>query len=317
MAGPDPKSLGQALTGSGPELRQWDPPWYQRIPYAVTDAIYGPNANARQAAPVINALGVNNPFNVPAQAQESGEMIGRGVKFGDPATAGLGGLGAILSMLGLGRGKAATNQLGRSMSHEVQAGRSMVPYKEPPVPALTQRQAAQEIPVIEPEIVSGRARFDPNQISEMRSPHWPTSWFEDYSTGSAVPIPRSQWDQSTVERAKLFVRDMHARDREREIINPLMYPNGKRAMSRLEAEREAMKNPQHRQVLEDSYATRQNFYEHTHPNWRNDPYSGFNYPRPPGDDSAFQQMLSNVTDRMQRLANQPPDHEAIGRELMK
>lgn len=81
-----------ALYGE-PTMSAYNEPWYRRIPNALTDYIYGPNANAHQAAGVRQWAGPENPLNVPARAYQAGETIGQGYIGGDPAMMAMGGLG--------------------------------------------------------------------------------------------------------------------------------------------------------------------------------------------------------------------------------
>lgn len=168
---------------------------------------------------------------------------------------------------------------------------------------------------LEAESVLPGERFGAAGPREMQSPHWPKSWFEDYSTGKGVPIPREKWDAKTVERAKLFVRDMEAKDRVDAIIDPLMYENGQRVRGRVEAEQIALRDPAKAAVLNDAYGDKTAFYEHTHPNWNNDPYDAFNYPRPPGDDSAAQAFIERIGQTMKQAAAVADQARAAGVEL--
>lgn len=87
-----------ALYGE-PTMSAYNEPWYRRIPNALTDYIYGPNANAQQAAGVRQWAGHENPLNVPARAYQAGETIGQGYIGGDPAMMAMGGLGLGLEAM--------------------------------------------------------------------------------------------------------------------------------------------------------------------------------------------------------------------------
>lgn len=55
-----------------------------------------------------------------------------------------------------------------------------------------------------------------------------------------------------------------------------------------------MQNPETKNLLDDAYGHKTNFYEHANPNWREDPFSAINYPSPPGDASRSQEFLQSI-----------------------
>lgn len=157
-----------------------------------------------------------------------------------------------------------------------------------------------------PRMVSGEVldAVAPTAAAEMQSPHWPKSWFEGTAAGP-----------DTIERAKLFVRDMDARDRVNAIIEPIMYPNGERAMSRAEAEKIAMRNPEHAAVLQDAYQHKTNLYEHANPKFESDPYGPVNYPSPPGDTSRADAFVGRLDAGLQRASGLAEQARAAGMPL--
>lgn len=158
------------------------------------------------------------------------------------------------------------------------------------------RAVSNQIMDLEP--VDAAMRFDPTTPREMRSKHWPKSWFQEFhGDGNPTDVNPKNWDPRTVERAKLFVRDMEKRDQENAVLDPMMWDGDMPKLSRLDAERAALSNPETRGILEDAYSSKQDFYEHVNPNWRDDPYAALNYPSPPGTDP-----MSKVND----LLGSPP-----------
>lgn len=72
---PDPRIHGQ--------WQSYTPPWYERLTDAVTGAIYGPDANARQTGAVARFAGPDNPFNLPAQVTHGIDRAAQGFRRGD------------------------------------------------------------------------------------------------------------------------------------------------------------------------------------------------------------------------------------------
>lgn len=97
--------------GRAPELNPYDPPWYDKAAYAISDYLYGPEARAPETQWVKKLVGPENPFNVPAMATEAGRTIGHGLNTGDPATVGLGS--AVAAMAAMPSAKGATAALKR------------------------------------------------------------------------------------------------------------------------------------------------------------------------------------------------------------
>lgn len=64
-------------------LRNYDPPWYDRLASGVTDFIYGDDANAQDRAWVNTLVGPENPFNLPAQASQGINTAMDGYNRGD------------------------------------------------------------------------------------------------------------------------------------------------------------------------------------------------------------------------------------------
>lgn len=82
-----------------PELRSYDEPWYRRFPNALTDLIYGDNANAQQAEWMRTLFGPANPINIPGQVAEGVDMARTGYQIGSPALMGAGAFAAAAPFL--------------------------------------------------------------------------------------------------------------------------------------------------------------------------------------------------------------------------
>ena len=95
--------------GQSPQMQSYSEPWYRALPNALTDRIYGPNANAQQAAGVRHMVGPENPLNLPAQFSEGVDTARTGYQLGNSLMAGLGALqaGTSLPIPGIFAGPAA------------------------------------------------------------------------------------------------------------------------------------------------------------------------------------------------------------------
>lgn len=74
------------------EMRSHQPAWYDSITNALTDMIYGENANTKNRATVSQFTGPENPFNVPANVTDGYGRLSSGLSNGDYRSAGLGAL---------------------------------------------------------------------------------------------------------------------------------------------------------------------------------------------------------------------------------
>lgn len=83
------------------EVRPYDFPWYQAIPHAITDMVYGPNANAQQGEWMSRLFGTRNPINAPGQISEGIDTARQGYRLGDYEMMGRGGAEAALAALPL------------------------------------------------------------------------------------------------------------------------------------------------------------------------------------------------------------------------
>jgi len=79
-------------------MRAYDEPWYRKLPNWLTDQIYGPDANAQQAAGVRHLAGPENPLNLPAQFSEGVDTAHTGYQLGSPT---MGGMGILQAMTAL------------------------------------------------------------------------------------------------------------------------------------------------------------------------------------------------------------------------
>ncbi len=85
-----------------PELRSYEPAWHDRIVNALTNAIYGENANAQQRSSVNHIAGPENPLNVPAQLNQGYNTAKLGADLRDPAQASAGVAQMLISGAPLG-----------------------------------------------------------------------------------------------------------------------------------------------------------------------------------------------------------------------
>lgn len=85
--------------GSQPELRSYEEPWYRRLPNALTDLVYGDNANAQQAEWMRTLFGPANPINIPGQVAEGVDTARTGYQIGSPALMGAGAFAAAAPFL--------------------------------------------------------------------------------------------------------------------------------------------------------------------------------------------------------------------------
>ena len=82
----------QAPVQRTPELRSYAPPWHAQVTNALTDAIYGPRATARDRSWVDKFTGPQNPFNALAQVESGVGNALAGYRQGNAVQSGLGGL---------------------------------------------------------------------------------------------------------------------------------------------------------------------------------------------------------------------------------
>ncbi|MEQ1689360.1 MAG: hypothetical protein ABL874_12375, partial [Sphingopyxis sp.] len=76
--------MAQMMAQSNPgQMSSYVEPWYRKLPNDATDAIYGPDANAQQAAGVRQLLGTANPWNVPGAIAEGVDVGAQGFRNGD------------------------------------------------------------------------------------------------------------------------------------------------------------------------------------------------------------------------------------------
>ena len=103
-----------------PELRQWDPPWYRKLPHMMTDLFYGENAGPQQGADAQKLFGTENPFNVPGNLQEGATKFTRGAVHGDTGQMLEGGLQTGLNAIpAVPAARATAAGIGRAINAPV------------------------------------------------------------------------------------------------------------------------------------------------------------------------------------------------------
>lgn len=99
-----------------PELRSYDPPWYQALPSKTGNAVdsvrgvLGYEPMGPEGYEWMRKLfGTENPLNLPGQAHEGYDTATRGIGLSDPKQAGLGAMQMAMALpLGMAKGPAAS-----------------------------------------------------------------------------------------------------------------------------------------------------------------------------------------------------------------
>lgn len=130
-----------------PELKAWEPPWYDRVRNWLADIYGGENATPQQTDFIGKFTGPENPFNLPAQITHGADTAREGYHQNDPAMMGRGTLEAMLALLPVAYGKAMGRTVDAGIARNLEHRLPRDPLNGNPIdPGITGGNAGMHTP---------------------------------------------------------------------------------------------------------------------------------------------------------------------------